>query len=184
MSGKSYYDLPSIRTASLGRISTNQSFNAIKESTSWLAKINDKEYSLNMEKYRAEQKQIKATIKKVEEINKTAPALELALIPNDEKKLSADNDKLERRKQWIKNLSKDIYLGESVNVMNDMIREICTGEEIIIAFEQYKMVNVKKCLITLTICFLQVSFPEYIKVMANMTDNHVTNRVNCNLFII
>ncbi len=124
VSAKSYYDLPSIRTASLGRISTNQSFNAIKESTSWLAKINDKEYSLNMEKYRAEQKQIKATIKKVEEINKTAPALELALIPNDEKKLSADNDKLERRKQWIKNLSKDIYLGESVNVMNDMIREI------------------------------------------------------------
>ena len=46
-----------------------------------------------------------------------------SLIPADEKKLSEDNDKLERRKQWIKNLGKDLYLNESVNVMNDMIRQ-------------------------------------------------------------
>ena len=121
--GKSYYDLSTIRSASLGRISSNQSFNAIKESTSWLSKLNDKEYSLNLEKYRAEQKQIKASLKQIDEINKTLPELELAMIPTDEQKLSADNDKLERRKQWIKNLGKDIYLNESVNVMNDMIRQ-------------------------------------------------------------
>ena len=123
ISSKSYYDLSTIRSASLGRISSNQSFNAIKESTNWLSKINDKEYSLKLEKYRAEQKQIKATLKQIDDINKTTPELELAMIPNDEKKLSADNDKLERRKQWMKNLSKDIYLNESVNVMNDMIRQ-------------------------------------------------------------
>ena len=123
ISSKSYYDLSTIRSASLGRISSNQSFNAIKQSTDWLSKMNDKEYSLNLEKYRAEQKQIKATLKQIDDINKTTPELELAMIPNDEQKLSADNDKLERRKQWMKNLSKDIYLNESVNVMNDMIRQ-------------------------------------------------------------
>ena len=88
-----------------------------------MSKVNDKEYSLNLEKYRAEEKQIKSTLKKIEEINKTNKELQLSMIPNDEKKLSADNDKLERRKSWIKSLSKDIYLNESVNVMNDMIRE-------------------------------------------------------------
>ena len=66
---------------------------------------------------------IKDNYKKVEELSKSNPVLELTMLPSDEKKLSADNDKLERRKQWIKNLGKDIYLNESVNVMNDMIRQ-------------------------------------------------------------
>jgi carboxyl-terminal processing protease len=65
----------------------------------------------------------KSTLKQIDDINKSTPELDLSLIPNDEKKLSADNDKLERRKQWIKSLSKDIYLNESVNVMNDMIKQ-------------------------------------------------------------
>jgi carboxyl-terminal processing protease len=120
---KSYYSLPAIKTASLGRIDTNKSFKTIKENTAWLSNINDKEYSLNLVKYRAEQKMIKENYKKVEELNKSNPVLELTMLPSDEKKLSADNDKLERRKQWIKNLGKDIYLNESVNVMNDMIRQ-------------------------------------------------------------
>jgi hypothetical protein len=34
-----------------------------------------------------------------------------------------DNDKLERRKQWITNLSKDIYIGETCMVINDMIQQ-------------------------------------------------------------
>ena len=122
-SSKTYYDLSTIKSASLGRIDTSKSFNAIKQTSSWLSTINDKEYSLNIVKYRAEQKQIKENLKKVDDINKTAPVLDLALIPVDEKKLSEDNDKLERRKQWIKNLGKDLYLNESVNVMNDMIRQ-------------------------------------------------------------
>ena len=78
---------------------------------------------MNLVKYRAEQKMIKDNYKKVEELSKSNPVLELTMLPSDEKKLSADNDKLERRKQWIKNLGKDIYLNESVNVMNDMIRQ-------------------------------------------------------------
>jgi len=120
---KSYYSLPAIKTASLSRIDTNKSFKTIKENTAWLSNFNDKEYSLNLVKYRAEQKMIKDNYKKVEELSKSNPVLELTMLPSDEKKLSADNDKLERRKQWIKNLGKDIYLNESVNVMNDMIRQ-------------------------------------------------------------
>jgi carboxyl-terminal processing protease len=77
-----------------------------------------------MAKYRAEQKEIKAAIKKIDEVNKSMPQeLNLSLLPNDEKKLAADNDKLERRKQWMKSLSKDIYLDESVKVVDDMIKQ-------------------------------------------------------------
>jgi len=40
---------------------------------------------------------------------------------DDLKKLQYDEGKTERFKQWIKNLRSDIYLDESVKVVNDMI---------------------------------------------------------------
>jgi carboxyl-terminal processing protease len=120
---KLYYDPNAVKSAAENRVNTSPSFVTIKETSQALAKINDKEYSLNLVKYKAEQKEIKNTIKKIDEINKNPKELQLSLIPTDEKRLEVDNDKLERRKQWLKSLSKDIYLGESVNIMNDMITQ-------------------------------------------------------------
>jgi carboxyl-terminal processing protease len=88
-----------------------------------LEKMNDKVYSLNLMKYKTEQKEIRSAIKKIDEVNKAADSLSLSLLPIDEKRLAEDNDKLERRKQWVKSLSKDIYLDESVKIMNDMITQ-------------------------------------------------------------
>lgn len=121
---KTWYNGSAVKQTSVERIGSNPSFSAIKETVAKLEKINDKVYSLNMAKYRAEQKEIKAAIKKIEEVNKGGQdELNLSLLPNDEKKLSGDNDKLERRKQWMKSLSKDIYLEESVRVMDDMVKQ-------------------------------------------------------------
>lgn len=120
---RQYYDESSVKSAAQQRIGTSPSFVAIRETTQKLEKMNDKEYSLSLAKYRAEQKEVKAAIKKIDELNKNQKELALSMIPADEKRLEADNDKLERRKQWVKALSKDIYLGESVNIMNDMITQ-------------------------------------------------------------
>jgi hypothetical protein len=57
-------------------------------------------------------------------MNKTTKVMEVKMLELDEKKLSADNDKLERRKQWIGNLSKDIYINETCQVISDMIRQV------------------------------------------------------------
>ena len=121
---KTWYSGSAVKQMSGERINSNPQFMAIKETVAKLEKMNDKVYSLNMAKYRAEQKEIKAAIRKIEEVNKSMPQeLNLSLLPNDEKKLAADTDKLERRKQWMKSLSKDIYLDESVKVMDDMIKQ-------------------------------------------------------------
>jgi hypothetical protein len=45
------------------------------------------------------------------------------MLDTDKEKLSADNDKLERRKQWVANISKDIYINETCQVIFDMIRQ-------------------------------------------------------------
>lgn len=121
---KSWYNGSAVKHMSEERINTNPSFITIKETVAKLEKMNDKVYSLNMAKYRAEQKEIKAAIKKIDDVNKASQLeLSLSMLPADEKKLAADNEKLERRKQWVKSLSKDIYLNESIKVMDDMIRQ-------------------------------------------------------------
>lgn len=120
---KIYYDPSQVKSSSSTRINSNPSFTAIRETVARLEKINDKVYSLNLNTYRAEQKEIKAAIRRIDEINKTIKELDISLLPSDEKRLSADNDKLERRKQWKNSLSKDIYLDESTKIMQDMISQ-------------------------------------------------------------
>ena len=46
--------------------------------------------------------------------------MDVELLPQDVKALSQDDDKLERRKQWSKNLGRDIQLQETMRVIGDM----------------------------------------------------------------
>lgn len=118
---KTWYDINDVVSKGRERVKSNANFNTIHEAVNQLEKINDKVYSLQLEKYKAEQKQIREVIKKIDEVNKLKTELSLSLLPIDEKRLSEDNDKLERRRQWAKSLGKDIYLAETVNVVKDMI---------------------------------------------------------------
>jgi carboxyl-terminal processing protease len=78
---------------------------------------------LNLDKYRKDQKEMRDSFKKIEESNKGIKPLSVTMLESDQKRLEADNDKLERRKQWITNLSKDIYIAETSQVINDMITQ-------------------------------------------------------------
>jgi carboxyl-terminal processing protease len=118
---KTWYDINDVVSKGRERVKNNSNFNAIHEAVNQLEKINDKVYSLKLEKYKAEQKQVREVIKKIDEVNKIKTELSLSLLPIDEKRLSEDKDKLERRRQWAKSLGKDIYLAETVNVVKDMI---------------------------------------------------------------
>jgi len=117
------YESNMVKQKSVERVSANPVFNAIKESSAWTEKMNQKLYSLNLVKYRAEQKQIRDSFKKVDDAGKSISKLQVEMIPTDSTKLSVDQDKFERRKQWINNLSKDIYINESTQVVSDMISQ-------------------------------------------------------------
>ncbi len=117
------YDLERVRSKSISRVSAHPTFSAIRESYTMLQKSNDKVYSLQLAKYRQEQKEIREAFKKIDASAKDLKNLQVAMLGIDEKKLSVDKDKLERRKQWITNLSKDIYIGETCMVINDMIQQ-------------------------------------------------------------
>ncbi len=119
----SFFNEESIKQNSMKRVSVNAAFNAIQETSKLIEKSNEREYSLNLDKYRKDQKEMRDSFKKIEESNKGIKPLSVTMLESDQKRLEADNDKLERRKQWITNLSKDIYIAETSQVINDMITQ-------------------------------------------------------------
>lgn len=115
-------DLSAVKAASLKRIGENTAFNLIANNAQWLAKQNDKEYHLQLEKYLTEQKQIKATVKQSSSLTKLTNELPVVGLEVDNNKYdNVDKEKGERYRNWLKNLRTDIYLNETANVINDMI---------------------------------------------------------------
>jgi carboxyl-terminal processing protease len=114
-------DLKPIELASKARVSSNPTFNIIKTNAEWLSGQNDKVYTLNMKKYVEEQKQIRERVKQIDSLNKMPTELNVEALSDDLKRLDLDQGKSDRFKQWIKNLRSDIYLDESVKVLDDMI---------------------------------------------------------------
>lgn len=115
-------DLAPIKKASDDRIKSNEAFTKIKANAEWLAKQDDKVSPLSLKKFQEEQKQMKAVAKQIDSLNKSAKELDVEALTEDLKKFEYDTGKSERFKQWIKSLrNNDIYLGEAVNVINDMI---------------------------------------------------------------
>ncbi len=115
------YDYKEIENTSAARVKSNSSFNLIKEKTEWLAKQDDKEYSLKIDKYRDDRKAVSATSKQLETLNKLPKELSVNNLKGEENKFTADKDKEERFKTWTKNLRNDIWLNEAVNVVDDMV---------------------------------------------------------------
>jgi carboxyl-terminal processing protease len=117
------FDANALRNNSQARVSNNPAFNLIKTNTEWLAKENDKVYALNIEKFRDEKKKVNATVKQLESLNKLPKELEVNALPEDLNKYAADKSKDDRFKAWLKALKNNIYLDETVNVMNDMVNQ-------------------------------------------------------------
>lgn len=115
------YSLETIKKMSNQRLENDPTFKLIKETSEWLSEQNDKQYSLQIDTYREEQKKIRSSIKQLESLLKLNSELNVAALPNETNRWANDKNKQERFEQWIKNLQKDIYLDQAVKVMNDMI---------------------------------------------------------------
>ncbi|HZG99475.1 MAG TPA: carboxy terminal-processing peptidase, partial [Flavisolibacter sp.] len=62
------YDLSTIKNLSNARVNQNPIFQKIKQHTDWLSKRNDKEYSLQIDKFRKDQAIMKATAKEIDSL--------------------------------------------------------------------------------------------------------------------
>jgi carboxyl-terminal processing protease len=117
------YNLGTIKRLEQNRLSNSDVFKTISANSEWLEKQNDKDHSLQLEKYSQEQKAIQATVKQDDALEKLKDSLDVSFIPKDANMFSYDKAKQERFDNWLKGLTKDIYLDQAVKVMNDMISQ-------------------------------------------------------------
>ncbi|MBK6381315.1 MAG: carboxy terminal-processing peptidase [Chitinophagaceae bacterium] len=109
-------------------IAKNATFNKIKESITWLEKYSDKAYPLNLTKYRREQKELKVKQKELEDLFKLNKELNVKNIQADMGAINAAKEKIDKNTAWLKRVSGDIYIDETVKVMNNMITQSATAK--------------------------------------------------------
>jgi carboxyl-terminal processing protease len=117
------YEVSTLQKLSDARLKNNEAFRLIKENTEWLARQNDKEYPLNLEKFQKEQKAIRTTIRQIEALKKLQEDLDITPLPQDANRFSYDKGKQDRFEQWIKNLKKDIYIDQASRITSDMVTQ-------------------------------------------------------------
>lgn len=114
-------DLRQIVAMSESRINASPTFKSIEANSEILKKRKDDDVvPLNEEKYVKYEAEIEATSKKMDEILKKATPLDMSNAPADLARINEDTTSISKNKEWLKAISKDLYIAETVNVINDM----------------------------------------------------------------
>jgi carboxyl-terminal processing protease len=112
---------PKVKKGNAERLKSSAAFKLIEtESKELKAKKDDTKYNLKLEKYRAEQKQLREQYKKYDELKVSIKSFEAELPDYDKEILKNDTTKLNREVKWTKNIQKDNYIFEASNVINDI----------------------------------------------------------------
>ncbi len=125
-----YENFADVVSKSKNRIATDTNFKLINDYAKWLKeKQDDTTYSLNLKQFSIESKAVENASKKYGNVFKyesnlsfQSPKYELPLIKKDSVLAN-------KRKAWHKNLSKDIYVSEALNVLKDL--KVKTSTEIV-----------------------------------------------------
>lgn len=123
------YSLQNVKDLASVRVANDSIFRMIKQKTDVLAQQNDKEYPLQIDLFKKEQKQNREAAKQIEKLVKMDKAMQVSFLSQDQQRyVSSDKDKTERYKQWLGNVSKDVYVDQAVKVVNDIITQHNTAK--------------------------------------------------------
>ncbi len=103
------------------RVEANPQFKLMNENAKW---VNDKKdentFSLNIDKFKAEQDKSDSFTAKFKELGKYKNNLVFDALPYEKEQFKADPALGEKKQAWYDSLSKDIYVEEALNVLDDM----------------------------------------------------------------
>jgi carboxyl-terminal processing protease len=116
-------DLVTLQQKNQERLITNGVFKEIKEKTNILADNRKTARSLEIQNYKAQQKEVKEISTKVRNLTQLKDDLSVANLSSDLEAINSDSLKKDRNDFWVKYLKKDVYLGETLNIMNDVIQQ-------------------------------------------------------------
>lgn len=117
---KPAYSVDKIKKNSEARVKENPGFALLNEAAQRLKKQkDDTNVSLNFDSYMAEQKSYKEEAKKMDVLDKEIPGMDVLPLQADVVD-PKDTVTISRNKEWYKAIKKDIYLNETVNIMDEM----------------------------------------------------------------
>ncbi len=115
--------LAELRANSRKRVEANETFKIIKQTGERLKIQQDNnKVPLNETKFVAKQKESEALSKRLEELDKIASPITVKNLQADLAKVNIDSSSKSKNADWLKALKKDVYIGETANVLNEWIR--------------------------------------------------------------
>ncbi len=114
--------LTSIINNSRKRITGNETYKIIQRTADRLKKQQDNYVvPLKEEDYLAKQKESEAISKKLEELDKAGKPLKVTNLKADLARVNIDTSSKSKNEEWLKALSKDVYIAESTQVIREWI---------------------------------------------------------------
>ncbi len=121
---KGYKDLESVVQASKDRISNNSQLSLIKANAEWVHEQREQNvFPLHIDLYTEHNQRIEDKAKKFKKINEFETDLEYVSLPYELAKIETDSSLGEKRERWHKNLKKDVYIEEAINVLEDLRKQ-------------------------------------------------------------
>lgn len=103
------------------RIADNPAFKLIEENAKWLNDRSEETvYTLKLDKFQAEQKALEERSKKYKSIVNYNNHLGFTSLPYENEAMAKDSILKEKRDRWHESLTKDIYVQEAVNILDDL----------------------------------------------------------------
>lgn len=116
-----YFDVKALEKSSNDRMAKNANYQLLLESAQWREKLDKEEtITLNITKFNEVMKQRKAQIEKFKALTKFVNGLQFTMYPNEIEREKKDEAFKKKSEMWIKNLKKDVYLQEAMNIIADM----------------------------------------------------------------
>ena len=103
------------------RIDANPNFKLLDDNAKWLSEQrDDNEIPLNFEAYAARLDRLEKETEKFESLSDYKNDLNFDILSYEKDLVKTDSALGDKRQAWIKNLKKDIYVSEAVNVLKDL----------------------------------------------------------------
>jgi carboxyl-terminal processing protease len=117
----SYFDVKALEKSSNDRMAKNKNYQLLLESAQWREQLDKEEtITLNINKFNELMKQRKAQVEKFKALTKFENGLKFSMYPAEIEREKKDEAFKKKSEMWIKNLKKDTYLQEAMNIIAEM----------------------------------------------------------------
>ena len=116
-----YLNYDEVIKQSQDRVNDHPIFNLVDQDAKWIEqRQNDNTIALNYQEYVSKIESDRTYADRFDAVEEYDNNLDFTISPADQKRISEDDIFLEKRERWFSNLSKDFYVEEAVNILQDL----------------------------------------------------------------